>query len=112
MKRELGLTFLLLMGTTQASFAEIDFKDLAGAHGFFQLTEKCNYLAPDIALGLARQGKLNQDFIYGDDHNPAVKLVRVAFNSVSENSTFFQVSPVGSNIAKFLSPSLVGMLIR
>ncbi|MBF0298598.1 MAG: hypothetical protein HQK51_07760 [Oligoflexia bacterium] len=91
--------------------AEIDFKLLKGSSEFLQLKEECNYLAPHIPLTLLRQGKLNNEYIYGDEKDPVIKLIKTAFNSVSENPAFFQVSPLAENVAKFLPPSAIGKIL-
>ena len=39
-------------------------------------------------------------YIYGDDNDPIIKLIRTSFNSVSENPAFFQINPLAKNIKK------------
>src|SRR6478752_5041460 len=81
---------LTLIFTPQA-FAEIDFLDLKGSRESLGLKQECSYLSPEVALCLVRQGKLNQDYIYGDEKNPSIQLVRMAFKSASDNPAFFQI---------------------
>lgn len=94
------------------SWAEVDLKDLKGSHEFFQFQEECSELAPHVAFNLIRQGMLNQVFLYGDPSDPKIQFIQMAFNSVSENPAFFQVSPLARNIAVLLPPSTIGKVIH
>src|SRR5690348_12931582 len=105
------LSVLVFLGVTQTCIAEVDFKNLKGTREFIGLKKECSYLAPEIPLGLIRQGKLNQAYHYGDDADPTVQFIRTAFNSVSENPAFFQVSPLAKNIARLIPPTVVGKLL-
>ncbi|MFZ9595144.1 MAG: hypothetical protein ACO3A2_03610 [Bdellovibrionia bacterium] len=106
------LFFFSIFGLNRLSLAEIDFKSLKGVHAFIELKDECEYLSPEIPLNLMRQGKLNQIYHYGDESDPKVHFIRTAFNSVSENPAFFQVSPLARNIASLLPPSVIGKILR
>lgn len=91
-----------------------DFRNLKGSREFLGLTPQCEYLSPDIALGLTRQGKILNDYLYAEENHPGTELVKTAFNipPTSENAAFLQISPQPKNIARFLAPSTVGKLLR
>jgi hypothetical protein len=110
------LLFNLLLGALGVHSINLwaeDFKNLKGARDFIQLKSECEYLSPDYALGMIRQGKLLNDYLYGEDEHPATKLIQMVFNipPTSENPAFFQVSPLSKNVARFLAPSTAGKLI-
>ena len=79
-EQKLGVIVLLVLfeiASPQHAQAEIDFKNLKGSREFFALQEKYNYLSPEVPLTLLRQGKLNQDFIYGDE-DPIAQLIQTS----------------------------------
>ena len=101
-----------LISPFQSLLAE-DFKNLKGARGFLELKAECEYLAPDEALAMARQGTLLNNYLYGEDGHPGTNFIFTTFNIPpgSESPEFLQVSPLARNFSKFVVPSVAGKLL-